>query len=47
MAKSYKIKVGIICVKEEIEITDYALYLKYDWHLYNLSKDIRNARDKG
>ena len=47
MAKSYKIKDGIICVKEEIEIIDYALYLKYDWHLYNLSKDIRNARDKG
>ena len=46
MAKSYTIRHGIICITEEIEITDYAVLLKYDWHLYNLSKDIRNARDK-
>lgn len=47
MAKSYKIKDGIIFVTEEIEITDYTVFLKYDWHLYNLSRDIRNARDAG
>ena len=46
MAKSYTIRHGIICVTEDIEINDYAVFLKYDWHLYNLSKDIRNARDK-
>lgn len=29
-----------IVVTREIEIKDYATYLKYDWHLYNLPHDI-------
>ncbi len=45
MAKSFTIRNGKIIVSEEIEITDCALYLKYDWHLYNLANDIRNAKD--
>lgn len=45
MAKSFTIRNGKIIVSDEIEITDYALYLKYDWHLYNLESDIRNAKD--
>ena len=45
MAKNYKIKDGIIIVNEEIQIADYSLFLKYDWHLYNLQKDIQNAKD--
>ena len=45
MAKSFRIKNGKILVYEEIEITDYSVFLKYDWHLYNLSKDLQNARD--
>ena len=45
MAKNYKIKDGKIIVNEEIQIADYALFLKYDWHLYNLQKDIHNAKD--
>ena len=45
MAKTFKIKDGKIIVNEEIQIADYALFLKYDWHLYNLQKDIQNAKD--
>lgn len=45
MAKTFKIKDGKIIVNEEIQIEDYALLLKYDWHLYNLQKDIRNAKN--
>lgn len=44
MAKTFKIKDGKIIVNEEIQIEDYALLLKYDWHLFNLQKDIRNAK---
>ena len=29
-----------------IELTDHAQYLKFDWHLYNLSKDIDEENDK-
>lgn len=45
MAKTFKIKDGKIIVNEEIQIADYSLFLKYDWHLYNLQKDIHNAKD--
>ena len=40
MKRSYRIQDGKILIYQEIELTDHAQYLKFDWHLYNLSKDI-------
>lgn len=45
MTKTIRIKKGKILIFQEIDITDYSVFLKYDWHLYNLSKDLQNARD--
>lgn len=45
MAKTFKIKGDKIIVTQCIEIEDYAMLLKYDWHLYNLSKDVQTARN--
>lgn len=33
-------------IYQEIELTYHAQYLKFDWHLYNLSKDIDEENDK-
>lgn len=46
MKRSYRIQDGKILVYQEIELTDHAQYLKFDWHLYNLSKDIDEENDK-
>ena len=47
MAKTFGIKDGKIIVNQEIEISDYAILLKYDGHLYNLPKDIESTRENG
>ena len=46
MKRSYRIQDGKILIYQEIELTDHAQYLKFDWHLYNLSKDIDEENDK-
>lgn len=46
MKRSYRIQDGKILISQEIELTDHAQYLKFDWHLYNLSKDIDEENDK-
>ena len=47
MTKTLRIKDGKIIVHQVIEITDYAILLKYDGHLYNLPRDVRATREKG